>query len=201
VCYHCAAQANRVHQRRDAALFPATVVLDLIVSLSLSNTSSTHAKADSNSDCGAGNCTSNCDRKSECNPGWPSGFAVMEKCPLNVCCSKWGNCGTTAQFCGENKVKRPACTGGNLMRAVGYYEGWSIRRPCGRFSPERLPLGIYTHINFAFATIDPETFTIRPANTEDIPLYTRLTDLKQEDPQLNVFIAIGEKSPVLFASL
>src|ERR1700759_4311978 len=52
--------------------------------------------------CGSGNCTANCDRKSECNPGWSdSKYASSEHCPLNVCCSPYGFCGTTKDFCGN----------------------------------------------------------------------------------------------------
>ncbi|OBT82397.1 hypothetical protein VE02_09581 [Pseudogymnoascus sp. 03VT05] len=54
-----------------------------------------------------------------------------------------------------------------------------------------IPLGVYTHINFAFATIDPKTFEIRPGSSYDIDLYKRVTALKRQDPDLKVFIAIG----------
>ena len=42
-------------------------------------------------------CWSNCDAKAECgkdaaDPG--------QTCPLNVCCSQFGFCGTTSDFCG-----------------------------------------------------------------------------------------------------
>ena len=43
--------------------------------------------------CGAGNCTSSCDYKSDCDPGWGAQWSNAEKCPLNVCCSKFGFCG------------------------------------------------------------------------------------------------------------
>jgi chitinase len=50
---------------------------------------------------------------------------------------------------------------------------------------------VYTHINFAFATIDPSTFEVTAADNNDIPLYARVTALKRQDPDLKVFIAIG----------
>ncbi|KGO56945.1 Chitinase II [Penicillium expansum] len=59
------------------------------------------------------------------------------------------------------------------------------------FWPENIPGGVYSHINFAFATIDPETFEVKPADERDVELYTRVTDLKKGDPNLEVFIAIG----------
>jgi GH18 family chitinase len=43
---------------------------------------------------------------------------------------------------------------------VGYYEGWSTSRIRlgNKFYPEQLPVGVYTHINYAFASINPVTF-------------------------------------------
>ena len=43
-----------------------------------------------------GNCTSNCDALAECGIGSAPG---QENCPLNVCCSKFGFCGTAEDFC------------------------------------------------------------------------------------------------------
>lgn len=54
-----------------------------------------------------------------------------------------------------------------------------------------IPMGVYTHINYAFASIDPLTFEVRPANLDEVPLYSRLTALKNDDPDLKVNIAIG----------
>jgi len=59
------------------------------------------------------------------------------------------------------------------------------------FLPEQIPIGVYTHINFAFAVIDPKTFKIAPSSPEDVNLYKRLTLLKKRDPNLKVYIAIG----------
>ena len=70
--------------------------------------------------CGAGNCTSSCDQKSECDPGWGSKWSSKEKCPLNVCCSKFGFCGTTKEFCGDKTVKKPSGNGATSnQRTIG----------------------------------------------------------------------------------
>jgi chitinase len=145
------------------------------------------------SDCDKSNCKGTCDRKSECDPGGWSGFSELDKCPLNVCCSKFGFCGTTDEFCGDAKVKRPSCSaeGGGFSRVVGYYEGWSVNRPCNGFFPEQIPLGVYTHLNFAFASINPTTFEVEAADAKDPTLYKRLVYLKKSDPSLKVFIALG----------
>ena len=162
-------------------------------------------------DCGD-TCKQDCNRKSECNPGFESKWAEKDKCPLNVCCSKDAFCGvryleqspvimfhvadllfqTTKDFCGNKQVPRPKCskTHGN-SRIVGYYEGWASDRPCNVFRPEKIPVGLYTHINFAFATINPKTFKISPSSTEDVQLYERLMLHKEKDPGVKVYIAIG----------
>lgn len=90
-------------------------------------------------------------------------------------------------------MKHPSCdkNKATLDRVVGYYEAWASRRPCNTFWPEQIPLGVYTHINFAFATIDPDTFEIRPDQTGDLALLKRVTDLKTLDPDLKVMIALG----------
>ncbi|OGM39528.1 hypothetical protein ABOM_012089 [Aspergillus bombycis] len=142
--------------------------------------------------CGADVCVAGCDSKAECDPGFGSEWSEKSGCPLNVCCSKFGFCGVTKEFCGNKTVTHKTCSkDGYLSRVVGYYEGWSTRRACNQFWPEQIPLGVYSHINFAFATIDPETYEVLPADEADAPLYERLTTLKQYDPDLKVMIALG----------
>ncbi|KAH6857101.1 glycoside hydrolase superfamily [Chaetomium sp. MPI-CAGE-AT-0009] len=140
-------------------------------------------------------CVAGCDAKSQCDPGtFGADYVELQKCPLNVCCSKWGYCGATAEFCAGKKVKRPSCPVDNtkpMRRVVGYYEGWAARRSCHAFMPEDVPAGVYTHLNFAFVSIDPVSFEVVPAQAEDIRLYSRLTDLKKRDSALKVYIAIG----------
>ncbi|OBT68024.1 hypothetical protein VE03_01473 [Pseudogymnoascus sp. 23342-1-I1] len=58
-------------------------------------------------------------------------------------------------------------------------------------TPEKIPLGYYTHINFAFVLIDPDTFTLAPMNGDVASLYTRVTALKALQPGLQVWISVG----------
>lgn len=64
----------------------------------------------------------------------------------------------------QAEFKRPSCTKtGGLSRLVGYYETWSSyswQRPCNTVTPDNIPLGVYTHLNIAYATIDPTTFGV-----------------------------------------
>ena len=57
-----------------------------------------------------------------------------------------------------------------------------------------IPLGVYTHINFAFASINPTTFEVVPGDPGDVDLYQQVTLLKGQQPDLKVFIAIGGQS-------
>ena len=84
--------------------------------------------------CAPGNCTSECNAKSECDPGWGLEWSQATNCPLNVCCSKFGFCGTSAEFCDGKTVPSPNCPGGKSadQRTIGYYEGWNLGRSCGR---------------------------------------------------------------------
>lgn len=77
-------------------------------------------------------CTSNCDATAECGEyADPPG----KGCPLNVCCSEWGFCGSTAEFCNSNCQSNcelsPAIPPGKssepvLNKVIGYYEGWYV---------------------------------------------------------------------------
>ncbi|RFU25496.1 hypothetical protein B7463_g10848, partial [Scytalidium lignicola] len=143
---------------------------------------------------------STCAQKSQCDPGvypgygtiWGSEYALSESCPLQVCCSQFGFCGTTTDFCGTATVAEPSCSGtSSFGRAIGYYEGWSTTRPCDQMAPEDIPIGAYTHLNYAFLSIDPNSFEIVPASSEEEPLYSRFTALKNLKPGLKTWLSIG----------
>jgi hypothetical protein len=98
-------------------------------------------------DCSLESCVSGCENKAYCDPGGYGDYAEHLKCPLNVCCSKYGYCGIIEEFCGNKKVKRPSAEFNGytpLNKIVGYYKGWSRNRKCHTFFPEQIPLGIYT---------------------------------------------------------
>ncbi|KZW01443.1 hypothetical protein EXIGLDRAFT_789286 [Exidia glandulosa HHB12029] len=130
--------------------------------------------------CGAG-CISHCNAVAECGPNAAPGH---EECPLNVCCSEFGFCGSTEEFCGAGCIGdhcgTPSIpTGLNLdvtTRIVGYYEGWAATRPCDAWFPLNIPANGYTHLNFAFAVIDPVAgpSTTLPRNPSSVTLPHRV---------------------------
>jgi chitinase len=54
--------------------------------------------------------------------------------------------------------------------------------------PEDIPLGSYTHLNFAFALVNPKTFHVEGMDSETEKNYKRVTDLKERQPGLQVWI-------------
>ncbi|KAJ5621955.1 chitinase [Penicillium herquei] len=100
--------------------------------------------------------------------------------------------GTTSDFCGDATVNRPSCSGTSSdARTIGYYEGWSLEKTCQSMSPDEIPLGYYTHLNYAFLYIDPDTFEVAAMDSETGSLYTNVTDLKNKQPDLKVWISVG----------
>jgi len=78
-----------------------------------------------------------------------------------------------------------------MERVVGYFEGWAKDRPCEVFWPEKIPTGLYTHINYAFGTINPTSFHLESNGPEDEAMYERLMLLKKRDPNLKIYLAVG----------
>ncbi|KAG6197388.1 hypothetical protein E4U50_007948 [Claviceps purpurea] len=147
--------------------------------------------------CGKG-CTSNCDAVAECGKDSKDGKTT---CPLNTCCSQYGFCGTTKDFCGKgcqsNCNEKPSPPLGSfkgmaLSRVIGYYEAWGARSTCHKTSPHDLPLAALTHLNYAFAYLDPTSFklTTMDASTS-ISLFDDMSDLKTTNPRLEIFVSIG----------
>ncbi|EFX05487.1 class 5 chitinase 1 [Grosmannia clavigera kw1407] len=149
------------------------------------------------------------DAKAECGPYAAEG---EQKCPLNVCCSEFGFCGSTSEFCtwnntadpnyskcdtaygGCGSVDKPSCSsGGNgaSKRNIGYYESWANTRTCQNVAPEDLNLDGFTSINFAFAFFDPASFTITSMDSNAASLCSRFTALKDKKPGLKTYISVG----------
>lgn len=125
-------------------------------------------------------------------------------CPLNTCCSQYGFCGSTSGFCTKScqsncVLNPPVPAGGSsssvLNKVIGYYESWSSRRSCHAFPPSALPVDGLTHVNFAFASIDPGSLKITPMDSSTAEdLFTQTTDvrnMKSGNAALEVFISVG----------
>lgn len=91
-------------------------------------------------------------------------------CPLNACCSAYGYCGITQEFCQtkQSLTNAPGTTGclsncdikyiqgeapASLIH-VGYYESWNQGWSCSNARLTDIDLSNYTHIHYAFSDID-----------------------------------------------
>ncbi|KEY64330.1 hypothetical protein S7711_09875 [Stachybotrys chartarum IBT 7711] len=150
-------------------------------------------------------CWSNCDAKAECGR-----FAdpPNKECPLNVCCSQYGFCGMTEEFCRVTDNEEESCqsnciqpgsgsSGGDVQkRIIGYYEAWNYKKKCIGMSMEDIPVNSLTHIYYSFAYIQPETYKIVPMSDErdgdlTTETFTEFTALKRKNPSLRAVVALG----------
>ncbi|KAF2078308.1 hypothetical protein CYY_000400 [Polysphondylium violaceum] len=110
------------------------------------------------------------DPKAECGP---SAKNYNSTCPLNVCCSEFGYCGTTKEFCEKkNSPTNAPGTMGCLSNCetgyqptsgppeqflkIGYYESWASKRDCLNMDISNLDQTLYSHIHYAFGIITPD---------------------------------------------
>ncbi|KAH8901623.1 hypothetical protein GQ53DRAFT_851577 [Thozetella sp. PMI_491] len=111
---------------------------------------------------------------------WPTAgtnISELNPCPLNVCCNIWGNCGITSDFCtvykspngnpGYSPLGKNGCVnncGQDIVnndvapaayQRIGYWESWNLDRPCANLEVANANTdGTYTHIHWAFGTLD-----------------------------------------------
>lgn len=78
-------------------------------------------------------CVANCDAKAPCGEFSADG---KTSCPLNVCCSRLGFCGTLDVFCRDTAAiagvdgaaDDPSCgkNSGSASRRIAYYQSWYV---------------------------------------------------------------------------
>ncbi|KAI0572128.1 Glycosyl hydrolases family 18 protein [Pyrenophora tritici-repentis] len=145
-------------------------------------------------------CWSNCDAKAECGR---DAAVPGKKCPLNVCCSAFGFCGMTDEFCQKGTKEEPGCqsnceqpgsgsSGGDVQKKViGYYEAWAHDRKCQGMDFKDIPTGTLTHLFFSFGYISPGEFDLVPMDDLKPDLFSQFTAVKKSNPGLKTVIALG----------
>ncbi|KAM3079706.1 hypothetical protein ACMFMG_006117 [Clarireedia jacksonii] len=145
-------------------------------------------------------CWSNCDAKAECGRyAEPAG----KKCPLNVCCSQFGFCGSEADFCKVTSDKETSCQSnceqpgpkdkdGNVQkRIIGYYEAWNSKKACIGMGFKDIPVDALTHAYFSFGYITPGDFKIAPMDDLPTELFSEFTNIKKRNAGLKAIVALG----------
>lgn len=105
-------------------------------------------------------------------------LAKLNPCPLKACCSGWGFCGTTEEFCTESPAKTGAPgafefgTNGCIsncgteiknndvrpktFRRVTYFEAFNMNRDCLKMDVREINDDELTHVHFAFAGLSSD---------------------------------------------
>lgn len=135
-------------------------------------------------------------RPSTAKLGWD--LVNLNPCPLKACCSGFGFCGITGEFCtnttaqgagpGTYKAGTAGCVSncgtkiaGNTAKpakfiSVGYFQGYNVGRPCLNMDASKLAAKTeFTHMHFAFAGL---------TTTYTLTLQSGVTD------QFNKFVAM-----------
>ena len=145
-------------------------------------------------------CWSNCGAHAECGRFTAD---VSKKCPLNVCCSEFGFCGMTNDFCKKEDQEDKGCQsncdqpdsgasdGDVQSRVIGYYESWAHDEKCREMDFDKIPVEGLTHLYFSFGNITPNDFKIGPMDDKPASLFSDLTDLKKKNSKLQTIIALG----------
>ncbi|ERS97228.1 hypothetical protein HMPREF1624_06559 [Sporothrix schenckii ATCC 58251] len=111
-------------------------------------------------------------------PGGTYNLSGLNPCPLNACCDIWGQCGVTDTFCVDTSLGPPGTakqgTNGCISNCgtdivsgsapsspvkLAYYEGYGMDRQCLFQDISQLASDL-THVHFAFATLDPDTYNV-----------------------------------------
>ncbi|XWW93847.1 hypothetical protein V2A60_001786 [Cordyceps javanica] len=118
-------------------------------------------------------------------------LAKLNQCPLNACCSGWGYCGISEDFCIESPADsgapgafKPGKNGcisncgmdvvGNTLKPssfanLGYFQGYNPSRVCLRMDATELMTKVsgLTHVHFAFAVFTDDFEVKIPDDTKD----------------------------------
>ncbi|KAK7956544.1 uncharacterized protein PG986_005766 [Apiospora aurea] len=145
-----------------------------------------------------------------------------EKCGMNLCCSAMGWCGTTETYCGNAdpqgntlpcqkdsgswvvKSGKTCGTGSGTTngRTIGYYQGSNTReRLCNKIFPADIASKGYTHLYYAFASIDPNSFGVVPAHSGDVELYEQFTALKSRGLETSKLVSSASSRAAFINSL
>ncbi|CAI7803069.1 unnamed protein product [Closterium sp. NIES-53] len=123
-------------------------------------------------------------------------------CADNLCCSEWGWCGSTPDYCGpgcqsqcspSSSSPPPPLTGSpppsSGMNRMAYFVNWA------GMDPSVVPAASLTHVFYAFAAIDASTYQVVPSNPAvDVTegLYLRFNSaLKDTNPAIKTLLSIG----------
>ncbi|KFZ22959.1 hypothetical protein V502_02560 [Pseudogymnoascus sp. VKM F-4520 (FW-2644)] len=111
-------------------------------------------------------------------------------CPNGACCGSNGLCGYSPTECGFVAAPRTSVIQ-DVRKALAHAAMHPSPLVQAQVQPEDLNLAGFTHVNFAFAFFDPDTFQITPMDSNSATLYNRFTALKENYSGLQTWISVG----------
>ncbi len=129
---------------------------------------------------------------------------VLSALLLSACITGEKGPGTAETAPGATEVSAPSAAAPPVSqtpkRIVGYFTNWSQYRTGCKFTAADVKPELLTHINFAFAKVDPgpdrrvPKYTLSPYEKNDVGpegQYAQINALKIKSPSLKTFISVG----------
>ncbi|KAF4547344.1 putative glycosyl hydrolases family 18 protein 4 [Elsinoe fawcettii] len=106
----------------------------------------------------------------------------LNPCPLNACCSAFGYCGTTPDFCASTDQASSTTRGcisncGTDVRSssdppkqfisIAYFQAYNKNRACLTMNVSQIEREKYSHIHYSFAKLKPDSFEVDITDIED----------------------------------
>ncbi|KAG8630143.1 hypothetical protein KVT40_001762 [Elsinoe batatas] len=102
-------------------------------------------------------------------------ISALNPCPLKACCSAYGYCGTTAEFCtpsitaNSSKAGCISNCGTDIISAsetvtnpsrIAYFQAYNENRPCLHMQVTNIDKTRYTHVHYSFAALTRDDFRV-----------------------------------------
>ncbi|KAF1988610.1 glycoside hydrolase family 18 protein [Aulographum hederae CBS 113979] len=126
-------------------------------------------------------------------------IALLNPCPLNVCCNVWGQCGMSDDFCIQKNSSSGApgtsglqngcisSCGTDIIKGdpvekpirIAYFEAWNSARACLRMHASQIDTSYYTHIHWAFANLTEDFKPDVSGLQEEFDIFKGLAGVKK----------------------
>ncbi|KAK4494774.1 hypothetical protein PRZ48_014130 [Zasmidium cellare] len=126
--------------------------------------------------------------KSPCGKYSEGGSVTEDYCSTTSnppCQSGFGSCQVHQPYTCDPSA------GSATKRSVYYYQGGNVySRVCNQIPPDQIKLDGVTHLYWAFAAIDPNSFATVPSDSRDLDLYAAFTNIGKAG-KVGTWISIG----------
>lgn len=135
-------------------------------------------------------------------PGPNQKLVDLNPCPLNACCTIWGQCGITPEYCNAstaatgnpgtasssgqngcisncgNAIVNDKTMSGSFFN-VGYYESWNFDRSCLNMRVDSIDTSQYSHVHWGFGTVGADLGVSINDTTDQWSEFTKLQGSKR----------------------